>query len=53
MKSKQEIVEVINTLLSERKPPLHGMTYEQGVDEALSWVLEEISDEEFYYAEME
>jgi hypothetical protein len=27
-----------------------GMTYEQGVEEALMWVLGEISDEEFTYA---
>jgi len=49
MRSKQEIIEVINNLLSEKKIPLSGMTYEQGVDDALSWVLEELSDEEFYY----
>ena len=49
MRSKKEIEKAMDILLSERKTPLSGMTYEQGVDDALSWVLEELSDEEFYY----
>lgn len=47
MKSRQEIEEVLSQLPDSTKFP--AMTYEQGIDEALCWVLEEISDEEFEY----
>lgn len=49
MKTKQEIEKVIIALdtFGSKYP---GMTYEQGVDEALRWVIEEITDEDFEFA---
>ncbi len=53
MRSKKEIEKAMDILLRKRKSPLKGMTYEQRVKETLNWVLKEIDNEEFYYAEME
>ena len=49
MKTEKEIRKVIDSLPDNTK--FFAMTYEQGIDEALSWVLDEISDEEFEYAQ--
>jgi len=49
MKSKEEINNVLSKVDTEgTKFP--AMTYEGGVEEALRWVLEEISDEEFEFS---
>ena len=49
MKDKTEIEDALgNVYTHESNYP--AMTYENGVDEALSWVLENIPDEEFEYS---
>ena len=51
MKSLSEVnltLENLPSAADESRFP--GMTYEQGVEEALLWVVEEISDEEFAYS---
>jgi len=49
MKTKEEINKVLYRINSDRsKYP--GMNYEQGIEEALMWVLEDISDEDFAYS---
>ena len=47
MKNEQEIKEVLDKVDTTSGTKFSSMTYEQGVEEALSWVLGEISDEEF------
>ncbi len=49
MKTKKEIEEILEQIPPEGTK-YHSMTYEQGIDEALRWVLEEIPDDEFSYA---
>ena len=47
MRTREEIEEMFqkaNTWTSNNKTAVWGMTYEQGVEEALGWVLEEHSD---------
>mgnify|MGYP001237715635 CR=1 FL=1 len=46
MKTQEQIEEKMAEL-DDQGTRYPGMTYEQGVDEALRWVLEEIADEEF------
>ena len=46
MKTKQEIEQALYNF-DEQKSKYPGMTYEQGIAEALQWVIEENSDEEF------
>jgi len=46
MKSEKEIVGVLDKVIGS-KAKFYGMTYEEGVREALEWVLEEIPDREF------
>lgn len=49
MKSRYEIEKAIQRVdIEGTKFP--AMTYEQGIEEALMWVLEEVSDEEFDYS---
>jgi len=46
MKTEKDINDILlNLETEESKYP--SMTYEQGVQEALMWVLDEISDDEF------
>jgi hypothetical protein len=47
MRAADEIEEVLDRLPPAGSTKYGGMTYEEGVEEALRWVLEEISDEEF------
>jgi hypothetical protein len=48
MKTAEEIEKVLNNL--ERNMSRYpGMTYEQGIEEALLWTLGEIGNEEFDY----
>jgi hypothetical protein len=47
MKTKEEIEKVALNLGDVHDTKYPNMTYEQGVDEALGWVLGEIPDEEF------
>jgi hypothetical protein len=50
MKTQNEIEQVLSNLPENPyKTKFASMTYEQGIDEALNWVLGEISDEEFEY----
>ena len=46
MKTKQEIEKLLENFDSQRSQ-YPGMTYEQGIEEALQWVLGEITDDEF------
>lgn len=46
MKTDKEINDVLFNF-DDSKSQFPGMTYEQGIYEALQWVLGEISDEEF------
>ena len=49
MRAKDEIENVLDRLPTGGSTRYSGMSYEEGIDEALRWVLEEISDEEFTY----
>jgi uncharacterized phage-like protein YoqJ len=49
MKTIEEIEQVLLNLPQEGTK-FSAMTYERGIEEALAWVIEEISDEEFEYA---
>jgi len=52
MQSKEKIEKVLRELPSTDTPSkFPAMTYEQGVEEVLLWVLEELSDEEFEYSQ--
>ena len=46
MKTKQEIEKLLQDFDSQ-KSQYPGMTYEQGIEEALSWVIGDIEDDEF------
>jgi hypothetical protein len=49
MKTQSDINSVLSKVdIEGTKFP--GMTYEDGIEEALLWVLEEIPDDEFEYA---
>lgn len=48
MKTPEEVEEKIRKVNAEGNQLFLGMTYQEGVDEALRWVLEEIKDEEFF-----
>lgn len=50
MRAKSEIEKVLRNLPESGLTRYKGMTFEQGIEEALSWVLEEIPDEKFEYA---
>lgn len=47
MKGKAEISDFVNTIETQGPSMFPSMSYEQGVEEALLWVLEEIPDDEF------
>ena len=47
MKTKEEIEEIYAGGFDPYTSKYPSMNYEQGIDEALLWVLGEISDEEF------
>lgn len=48
MKTSEEIQEAMDKInTSETKYP--GMTYEEGVEESLMWVLNQITDDQFEY----
>lgn len=49
MKDEQQIEEVLRKVDSTGGTKYPGMTYEEGVEEALRWVLGEIPDDEFEY----
>ena len=50
MKTEREISDAISNVDDIGSSQYPGMTYEQGVTEALRWVLGEVPDEEFEYA---
>lgn len=49
MRAADELEEVLDRLPPAGSTKYGGMTYEEGVEEALRWVLGEITDEEFTY----
>lgn len=49
-KSRAEIDAVLNRVDDDEPSKYPGMTYEQGISEALLWVLGDLPDEEFEYA---
>jgi hypothetical protein len=53
MRRDKEIQAALSNVDAVGQSRYAGMTYEQGIDEALRWVLEEISNEDFEYAEKE
>lgn len=52
MKTKDEIDNALRNV-DTNDPKYFGMSYEQGIEEALMWVLGETSDEDFEYAKKE
>jgi len=49
MKAKDEIEKALLRVDAAARSKFPGMTYEQGVEEALQWAIGEISDDEFGY----
>ena len=49
MRTENEINNVLDCLPGDERTNYPAMTYEQGVEEALLWVLEEIPNEEFEF----
>lgn len=49
MRDESEIEKVLDRLPTAGSTKYGGMTYEEGIEEGLRWVLEEITDEEFTY----
>ena len=49
MRTSEEIENVLNRLPGDERTNYPAMTYEQGVEEALLWVVEEIPNEEFEF----
>jgi len=47
MKTEEEIEEKLVDIDTSRPSKYYNMTYEQGVEEALMWVLEQVDDDEF------
>jgi hypothetical protein len=47
MKTPEEIRKVLDSIDSSGRSKYSGMTYENGIEEALQWALEEIPDDEF------
>ena len=51
MKDKQEIEKIFTNLPpSAESTKYSNMTYEQGIEETLLWVLGELTDEDFEYS---
>lgn len=48
MKGRKEIISVLDKV-KERGNKYFGMTYEEGICNALEWILGDISDEDFGY----
>lgn len=46
----QDILDVLENLPASGETKYPAMTYEQGIEEALLWVLGDITDEEFEYS---
>ena len=51
MRTKEEIQAILNANDPYAPTRFRGMSYEQGVDEALQWVLGDIPNDEFSPAE--
>jgi len=49
MKTADQIEQVLKRLPEGGKTRFSGMTYEQGIEEALMWVLGEIEDDDLDY----
>lgn len=49
MKTTEQIETVLNRLPGDGKTRFSGMTYEQGIEEALRWVLGELEEEDADY----
>lgn len=50
-KTESEIEAALRNLPADGSTKYPGMTYEEGIDEALRWVLGEIPDEDFEYTD--
>lgn len=50
MKTPKEIKDVLDRVDDGAASKYPGMTYEQGIAEALQWCLGNLADEEFEYA---
>ena len=50
MKTAEQIEQALNNIDTNSPTEYPGMTYEAGIEEALLWVLGDISDKEFTYA---
>ena len=48
---ENDLVKVLNEI-DTGSEKYHGMTYEQGIEMALMWVLGEIPEEEFEYSKL-
>lgn len=52
-KHENKLVKVLNEIeMNPDKSKFFGMTYEQGIESALMWVLGEIEDEDFEYTKV-
>lgn len=51
MKTPEEIQKVLDCIDPETNK-FHGMNYDQGIEIALMWVMEEIKDDEFEFSKM-
>jgi len=51
MKTEAEIEKVLYNIDVNSPSKYSGMTYEQGIEEALLWVSGDLSDEEFEFTE--
>lgn len=49
MKTQSEVQEALDKVDTVAATQFRNMTYEQGVEEALMWILGDISDEEFTF----
>ncbi len=49
MKTEKEIKQARRNVYENATSKFTGQTYEQGVAEALDWVMGDVSDEEFEY----
>jgi len=49
-KARDQMEKVLDNLPPSGETKFRGMTYEQGIEEALLWALGETDDDEFEYA---
>lgn len=47
MKTEEQINRILDKIDTSKPSKYFGMTYEQGIEESLLWVIEQIADDEF------